>query len=84
MVRYIAFAYVLLLTHLPDENRGHLLEAGFPQEVVSLLEAYAGTISKDANSPREPLPLSVPHLKIVKTSIGMLLNVTIGYGRVIS
>ena len=80
-MRYIAFAYALKLTPLPDENRGHLLEAGFPQEVVSLLEAYAGTISKESKSSRDPLPLSIPHMKIVKTSIGVLLNATIGYGR---
>lgn len=63
-----------------DENRGHLLEAGFPQEIVLLLEGYAGTIPKDVSFPQEPLPLSISHLKVVKTAIGVLLNATIGYG----
>lgn len=63
-----------------DENRGHLLEAGFPQEIVLLLEGYAGTIPKNITSPQEPVPLTIPHLKIVKTAIGVLLNASIGYG----
>jgi hypothetical protein len=45
-----------------------------------LLEGYAGTIPKNITSPKEPLPLTIPHLKIVKTAIGALLNATIGYG----
>lgn len=28
----------------------------------------------------EPLPLSPPDLKIVKTAIGVLLNASVGYG----
>lgn len=63
-----------------DENRGHLLEAGFPQEVVSLLEGYVSTIPDDFTSLREPLPLTIPHLRIIKTSIGALLNAVISSG----
>ncbi|KIM87000.1 hypothetical protein PILCRDRAFT_815433 [Piloderma croceum F 1598] len=62
-----------------DENRGHLLEAGFPQEIVLLLEGYAGTIPKNVTSSKEPLPLTIPHLKIVKTAIAVLLNASISY-----
>jgi len=29
---------------------------------------------------QEPLQLTIPHLKIVKTAIGVLLNASIGYG----
>ena len=68
------------LLHFIDENRGHLLEAGFPQEIVLLLEGYAATIPKNTTSPQEPLPLTIPHLKIVKTAVGVILNASIGYG----
>ncbi|KAF8902129.1 hypothetical protein CPB84DRAFT_1729336 [Gymnopilus junonius] len=60
-----------------DENRGALLEVGFPQSVMSLLEGYAETVPSPP-SPR-PLPLPIPHLKIVRTSVGVLLNASIGY-----
>lgn len=70
--------FSLIFSH-PDENRAALLEVGFPQSVMSLLEGYAETIPSppDATS----LPLSIPHLKIVRTSIGVLLNASIGYGK---
>jgi hypothetical protein len=70
----------LLYPYFADENRGHLLEAGFPQEIVLLLEGYAGTIPKNTISTQDPLPLTIPYLKIVKTAIGVLLNASIGYG----
>ena len=80
MVSRIHYTPMLLLRLIfLDENRGHLLEAGFPQEIVLLLEGYAGTIPKNT-SPEEPLPLTIPHLNIVKTAIGVLLNASIGYG----
>ncbi|KAH9951320.1 hypothetical protein B0H21DRAFT_718473 [Amylocystis lapponica] len=59
-----------------DDNRGYLLEAGFPQTVLSILEGYAESVQ--SNQP-DPLPLSIPDLKLVKTSIGLLLNASIGY-----
>ncbi|KZT11398.1 uncharacterized protein LAESUDRAFT_734264 [Laetiporus sulphureus 93-53] len=59
-----------------DENRGHLLEAGFPQTVVTLLEGYADRVPSDFAG---PMALSMQDLKVVKTSIGFLLNVSIGY-----
>lgn len=61
-----------------DENRNHLLESDFLQSVVSLLEGYAATIPENR---KEPVPLSMPDLKIVKTAIGVLLNSSVGYGR---
>jgi len=66
--------------HSLDENRGHLLEAGFPQEIVLLLEGYAGAIPKNVTQSKEPLPITIPHLKIVRTAIAVLLNASIGYG----
>ncbi|CAK5264572.1 unnamed protein product [Mycena citricolor] len=60
-----------------DENRGLLLEAGIPQAVVSLLEGYAETIPEEKTS--QPLPLTIPHLKVVRTAIGVLLNVSLNY-----
>ncbi|THG97815.1 hypothetical protein EW026_g4259 [Hermanssonia centrifuga] len=59
-----------------DDNRSNLLEAGFPQQVVALLEGYAESVVPNES---EPLPLSTPDLKIVKTAIGVLLNISFGY-----
>lgn len=61
-----------------DENRDALLESGFPQTVVTVLEGYAEKV-EPANL--SPLPLSLPDLRIVKTSIGVLLNLSVGYGK---
>lgn len=63
-----------------DQNRGNLLEAGFPQAVVSLLEGYSELAP---SSPRaNPLPLSIPHLEVIKTAIGVLLNTSLGFNSV--
>jgi hypothetical protein len=63
---------------LKDENRAALLEVAFPQAVLSLLEGYAERI----DFPRDPEPLSlpIPDLKLIRTSIGVLLNASIGLG----
>jgi hypothetical protein len=63
---------------LTDENRSHLLEAGVPQAVVSLLEGYAESVPTPPFS--APLPLEIQQLKVVKTSIGVLINASLGYG----
>ncbi|KAJ4488004.1 hypothetical protein J3R30DRAFT_3280675 [Lentinula aciculospora] len=60
-----------------DDNRTSLLDAGFPQTLVSLLEAYTNSI--DPSSEWQPLPLSLPHLKVVRTALGVLLNASVGY-----
>jgi hypothetical protein len=62
----------------PDENRGRLLEAGFPQAIVSLLEGYAESIPSPPHT--KPLDLPIAHLRVIRTSIGALLNASIGYG----
>ncbi|KAJ7709953.1 hypothetical protein B0H17DRAFT_1324761 [Mycena rosella] len=60
-----------------DENRGQLLEAGLPQAVVALLEGYSEPIP---NPPTTTLlPLTIPHLKVVRTAIGALLNASLNY-----
>jgi len=62
-----------------DENRGGLLEAGFPQTVVTLLESYSESIP--AKRPlTDPLPIHPEDLKIVKTAVGVILNTSLGYG----
>ena len=60
-----------------DENRGHLLNAGFVDAVVQLLENYTLLSPSGSNG---PLALYIPDLKLVKTSIGFLLNASIGFG----
>ncbi|KAG6897469.1 hypothetical protein C0992_001244 [Termitomyces sp. T32_za158] len=60
-----------------DENRGRLLETGFPQAIVSLLEGYAESLPPPSHT--RVLELSIPHLRVIKTSIGALLNASIGY-----
>jgi hypothetical protein len=62
-----------------DENRGALLEAGFPQTILSLLEGYAESIPSSRHF-NDPLSLPISDLKIVKTSIGVILNACLGYG----
>ena len=63
-----------------DENRGNLLEAGFPQTVVTLLESYSEAIPSKRRLTDGPLPIHPEDLKIVKTAIGVILNVSLGYG----
>ncbi|CDO70798.1 hypothetical protein BN946_scf184798.g114 [Trametes cinnabarina] len=62
-----------------DDNRGALLDAGFPQTVVGLLEGYADSVKP---AQRDAAPISIPDLKIVKTAIGFLLNASVGYDAV--
>lgn len=61
-----------------DENRGYLLEAGLPQALVSLLEGYSEPIPPPPHP--KPLDISIPHLKVIRTAIGVLLNASIGFG----
>jgi hypothetical protein len=61
-----------------DGNRSHLLEAGLPQALVSLLEGYAEAISPLPNT--KILSISLPNLKVIKTTVGVLLNASIGFG----
>lgn len=63
-----------------DDNRGFLLDAQFPQLVASLLEGYAETLPAIPSS--QPLSLPTQHLKIVKTAIGALLNLSLNYGKI--
>ncbi|KAJ7156022.1 hypothetical protein C8R43DRAFT_922335 [Mycena crocata] len=60
-----------------DENRTQLLDAGLPQAVVSLLEGYSESIPDPPTA--TPLPLTIPHLKVVRTAIGVLLNASLNY-----
>jgi hypothetical protein len=62
----------------PDENRGRLLESGFINALVTLFERYADLIPSDKAT--DFLPLSVAHLKVVRTAIAVLLNASMGYG----
>ncbi|KAF6765164.1 hypothetical protein DFP72DRAFT_870286 [Ephemerocybe angulata] len=68
----------LCLDH--DPNRGYILEAGLPQVIVSLLEGYAERTSSPATI--VPLDLSIAHLHVVRTAIGVLLNASLGYDAV--
>lgn len=71
-------SYDIIDAACSDENRGYLLEAGFPQIVLNILEGYADLIPSPP--PLIPLTLSIPHLKVIRTAIGVLLNAIIGYG----
>ncbi|KAF7338334.1 GTP binding [Mycena venus] len=66
-----------LLRCCVDDNRAQLLEAGLPQAIVSLLEGYSESIPTPPAA--TPFPLSIPHLKVVRTAIGVLLNVSLNY-----
>lgn len=60
-----------------DQNRGALLEAGFPQKVVEILEGYSDLVDPQLHI---ALPLSLQDLRIIKTSIGVLINLCIRHG----
>ncbi|KAF5391423.1 hypothetical protein D9757_001930 [Collybiopsis confluens] len=60
-----------------DGNRASLLGVGLPQALVSLLRAY--TKSFDPASNFKPLPISLSHLKVIRTAVGVLLNASVGY-----
>ena len=62
----------------PDENRGALLEAGFPQATSALLENYVELIPQPPS--QRPFPFTAPHLYIIRSAIGVLLNSSVGYG----
>ena len=64
---------------ISDENRGYLLEAGFPQAVLPILDAYTKPVV--LSYPIRALQLSTLHLDIVKTMVGALLNCSLDYGR---
>ncbi len=68
----------LFVTPFVDENRRHLLESGFLSALVTMLERYTDLIPSD--KPTDFLPLSVAHLRVVRTAIGVLLNASLGYG----
>jgi len=67
-----------MLTVYLDENRGHLLEAGFPQAVSTIIDKYVNSLSPP--SPSEPVQLSLEQLNVIKTAIGVLLNSSLAYG----
>jgi hypothetical protein len=62
-----------------DENRGNLLEAGFPQTVVTLLEFYSEAIPTKRRL-TDPLPIHPEDIKIARTAIGVILNVSLNHG----
>ncbi|KAJ3545357.1 hypothetical protein NMY22_g2475 [Coprinellus aureogranulatus] len=68
----------LCLDH--DPNRGYLLDAGLPQVIVNLLEGYAERTPSPASV--VPLDLTVSHLHVIRTAIGVLLNASLGYDAV--
>jgi hypothetical protein len=49
--------------------------------LVSLLEGYAESIPPLPNTRILTLPL--PHLRVIRTAIGVLLNASIGFGTVL-
>jgi hypothetical protein len=55
-----------------------LLEAGIPQSLLSLLEAYTKSVPPPPLE--DPLPLSVMELKVIRAAIGVLLNASVGFG----
>ncbi|KAL1746374.1 hypothetical protein HDZ31DRAFT_62274 [Schizophyllum fasciatum] len=60
-----------------DENRNHIYEAGLLQAVLTLLEGYAESLPKPPYTKAYAIP--IPHLKVVRTAVGALLNASLGY-----
>lgn len=63
--------------YITDENRGSLLDAGFLDAVVQMLENYAQLVDIVVTP---PVSISIADLKVIKTSVGLLLNASIGFG----
>lgn len=76
----VGVAYTETSGKLVDQNRQYLLDSGFPQAVVSLLEGYLELLPPGPGS--DPLPLSISHLLVIKTAIGVLLNASLGYSMI--
>jgi hypothetical protein len=57
-------------TPTSDGNRQRLLDAGIINPLLSLLQGY--TSGTDALR-------AIPHLRVAKTLIGVLLNLSLGY-----
>lgn len=55
-----------------DANRQILLGVGVPQRLVALLKAYSR--HHPYNDDAANAAISIPDLKLVRTSIGLLLN----------
>ena len=45
---------------------------------MALLEGYAEPIPSPPHN--KPLSLPTPHLKVIRTAMGVLLNASVGYG----
>ncbi|PFH54395.1 hypothetical protein AMATHDRAFT_186396 [Amanita thiersii Skay4041] len=60
-----------------NDNRGHLLEAGFPQATAALLENYVELLPSPPHT--RPFAFAASHLNILRSAIGVLLNSSIGY-----
>ncbi|KAI5900352.1 uncharacterized protein SCHCODRAFT_02607671 [Schizophyllum commune H4-8] len=60
-----------------DENRNHIYEAGLLQAVLTLLEGYAESLPKPPYTKAYAIP--IPHLKVIRTAVGALLNASLGY-----
>lgn len=58
-----------------DRNRQSLLDAGVVSSVLAMLNAYWRKISTTDSS-----RLPIDDLRLIKTSIGVLLNASLGYG----
>jgi hypothetical protein len=76
----LKFHCLTMRPFVKDDNRSHLLEVGLPQTIVHLLEGYVERIQSE--SVGSPLSLTIPHLKVVRNAIGVLLNSSVGYGKV--
>ncbi|KAM6500561.1 hypothetical protein JOM56_003575 [Amanita muscaria] len=60
-----------------NENRASLLDAGFPQAVSAMLENYVELVPQLPTS--KPFAFTAPHLTVLRSAIGVLLNSSIGY-----
>ncbi|KAI0030744.1 hypothetical protein K488DRAFT_87473 [Vararia minispora EC-137] len=60
-----------------DGNRQQLLDADFPQSLVTMLGGYASRLPSEYTT--KPIRLSTADLKVLKTAIGVLLNAIVGY-----
>ncbi|KAG8862014.1 hypothetical protein FRB96_002457 [Tulasnella sp. 330] len=62
-----------------DGNRQRLLEVGYTESVLSILEAYWEGVSGSSETEASASTATLNDLKLVKTAVGVLLNASMGY-----
>lgn len=70
----------------PDVNRQRLLDVGYTNAVLTILKAYWRAVGQPSEKGEAPTPadnVTISDLKLIKTSVGVLLNASMGFGELL-